>query len=128
MSAAKNKEIIEKVNAAFEKNNPEVFLDNCTDNIKWTMEGDVPRVGKQSVRDFVQNTGGSTIEKLRTTKIIAEGDSAAAYGEMTMNEKGTKVNYSFCDIYTFAGDKITELRSFAVKEKAEAEKDKAAKA
>ncbi|HKP70120.1 MAG TPA: nuclear transport factor 2 family protein [Pyrinomonadaceae bacterium] len=128
MSAANYKAIIEKVNAGFEKNNPEVFLDNCTENVKWTMTGDDTRTGKQSIRDFVKDMGDFKLEKLSTDKIIAEGDSAAAYGEMTMNEKGEKVNYSFCDVYTFEGEKISELRSFAVKQKAVGKKDKSATA
>lgn len=128
MSVANNKAIIKKINAAFEKNDPEVFLDNCLDNVKWTMEGDTTRTGKQTIRDFVNNMGDMKMENLVINKIIADSDSAAAYGEMTMDEKGTRANYSFCDVYTFSGDKIAELHSFVVKQKAIGEKDRAASA
>ena len=128
MSAATNKEIIQKINAAFEQNNPEVFLEQCSDDVKWTMEGDATYNGKQGIRDFMAAAGEMKIEKLTINKIIAEEDSAAAFGEMTMDEKGTRTNYSYCDVYTFAGDKITELRSFVVKQKSEGEQDKAASA
>ena len=128
MSAKNNKEIIRKVNAAFEQNNPEVFLDYCAEDVKWIMAGDDPRTGKQSIREFMATMSDFKLEKLTVDSIIAEDNSAAAYGDMTMNEKGTSVDYSYCDVYTFAGDKITELRSFAVKHKTAGEKDKAASA
>ena len=45
-----------------------------------------------------------------------EGETVAAYGEMTMkNEKGEENNYEFCDIYRFENDKIAQLRSFVIK-------------
>lgn len=128
MSAESNKKIIKDVNAAFEQNNPEVFLDHCSQDVKWFMAGDETRTGKQAISDFVKNTGDMKIEKLTIDKIIADENSAAAYGEMTMDEKGTKTNYSYCDVYTFAADQITELRSFVVKQKSEGEKDKAVSA
>ena len=128
MSVQSNKEIIRKVTAAFERNDPEVFLDYCTDDVKWIMAGDDARTGKQSIRDFMSNMGDFKLEKLTIDSIIAEDDSAACFGEMTVNEKGANVDYSYCDVYRFTGDKIVELRSFAVKHKTAGEADKAASA
>ena len=127
--AANNKEIVEKVNAAFEANKPEVFLDFCSDNINWDMAGDEVRTGKASIREFMASMG-SDMEPptINVTAIISDGDSAACYGDMTMNEKGTENTYSFCDIYRFADDKIIELSSFVVKQKAEGDSEKAASA
>jgi ketosteroid isomerase-like protein len=115
--SAKHKEIIEKVNAGFEKNDPEVFLSFCNEDIKWTMAGDTPKQGKQSVRDWINSMGDDIgPPKINSTAVISEGNNAACYGDMTMREKGEDNKYSFCDVYTFDGDKIAELRSFAVKE------------
>lgn len=36
---ARNKEVIEKVNAAFARNDVEAFLSYCTDDFEWTMVG-----------------------------------------------------------------------------------------
>jgi ketosteroid isomerase-like protein len=127
--SAKHKEIIEKVNAAFSKNDPEVFLGYCTDDVKWSMAGDEPKTGKDTIREWIKSMGPDMgPPKINTTGIISEGDSAACYGDMTMNEKGVENAYSFCDVYTFSGDKITELRSFAVKEKGSGETKKSASA
>jgi len=115
--SAKHKEIIEKVNKGFEKNDAEIFLGFCTDDVQWQMAGDQPKKGKDSVREWINSMGDVGPPKINTTAIISEGDSAACYGNMKMKEKGEENLYSFCDVYTFSGDKITELRSFAVKEK-----------
>ena len=115
--SAKHKAIIEKVNNGFEKNDVETFLDLCTDDVQWQMAGDQPKEGKESIREWIKSMSDMGPPKINTTAIISEGDSAACYGDMTMKEKGEENFYSFCDIYKFSGDKITELRSFAVKEK-----------
>jgi ketosteroid isomerase-like protein len=120
--SAKNKEIIQKVNAAFEANQPETFLDFCAEDITWHMAGDEPRTGKQSIRDFMASMGDMEPPKINVTAMIAEGESAACYGDMTMKEKGTENTYDYCDIYRFKGDKIAELRSFVTKHKAAGEK------
>ena len=129
MAVTTNKEIIEKVNAAFEQNNPEVFLDHCAEDVRWIMAGDDEiRTGKESVREFMASMGDIKLTSLDITAIIAEADSAACYGEMTMDEKGASTAYSYCDVYRFSGDKIAELRSFVVKHKMEGETEQAASA
>ena len=126
--SAKHKEIIEKANAGFEKNDPEVFLGYCSDDVKWTMAGGEPRHGKAAIREWINSMEGMGPPRLNTTGIISDGNSAACYGDMTMQEKGEENFYSFCDIYKFSGDKIVELRSFAVKEKPEGETKRSATA
>lgn len=126
--SAKHKEIIEKSNAGFEKNDAEVFLSFCSDNVEWTMAGDEPKHGKDSIREWIKSMADVGPPKINTTAIISEGNNAAAYGDMTMLEKGETTFYTFCDIYRFDGDKIVELRSFAVKDKPTGESQKTASA
>jgi ketosteroid isomerase-like protein len=126
--SADHKAIIEKVNAGFEKNDPEVFLGFCSDNVQWTMAGEEPKKGKASIREWIKSMEGMGPPQINTTAIISEGDLAACYGDMSMTEKGEDTFYSFCDIYRFSGDKIVELRSFAVKGKPEGESRRTAKA
>ena len=79
-------------------------------------------------REWIKSVPDMGPPKINTTAIISEGNSAACYGDMTMKEKGEENFYSFCDIYRFSGDKIVELRSFAVKEKPEGESQRSATA
>ena len=75
--SAKHKEIIEKVNKGFEKNDAEIFLGFCTDDIKWQMAGDQPKQGKDSIREWIKSMEGMGPPKINTTAIISEGESAA---------------------------------------------------
>jgi ketosteroid isomerase-like protein len=126
--SAKHKEIIEKVNDGFQNNDTETFLGFCTDDFQWQMAGDQPKKGKDTIRAWIASMADMGPPTINTTAIISEGDSAACYGDMTMTEKGEENFYSFCDIYRFSGDKIVELRSFAVKEKPEGESQRSATA
>ena len=126
--SATHKEIIEKVNAGFENNDVETFLGFCADDVQWSMAGDEPKKGKDTIREWIKSMSDMGPPKLNTKAIISEGDSAACYGDMTMNEKGKENFYSFCDIYKFSNGKIVELRSFAVKEKPEGEGQRSASA
>ncbi len=124
----KNKEIIEKSNAAFEANRPEDFLALCAEDIEWQMAGEQPQKGKDAIRKFMSSMGDMEPPKINVTSIISEGDRAACYGDMTMKENGVENTYSYCDIYRFSGDKITELNSFVVKHKPESESSEKAAA
>jgi uncharacterized protein len=117
-----NREIVEKVNAAFSENKPEVFLDHCSDNVEWTIVGDQTLTGKTGIREFMSSMGDAPPPKFTVDEIIASDNSAACYGDMTMADKsGKEADYSFCDVYRFNNGKITSLRSFVVKHKTEGE-------
>jgi uncharacterized protein len=119
--SAKNKEIVEQVNAAFAQNSVEGFLSVCADDVVWTMVGDKTVEGKDAIRQWMASMD---LEPLKFTvdNVIAEGDFVTAHGDMTMKDKdGKAVPYSCCNIYRFRGDKIVELRAFVIKTKAKRE-------
>ena len=118
----KNKEIVEKINQAFTKGNTEGFLEHCADDVVWTMEGEKTTSGKAEIREWMSQMEGSEPPKFTVDKTIAEGDTVACFGEMSMNQPPEAAgDYSYCDVYTFSGDKVKELRSFVVKHKTEGE-------
>jgi ketosteroid isomerase-like protein len=114
--ASNNKAIVEKVNAAFAENNPEVFLENCKDNVAWNMVGDETRTGVETIRTWMKSMGDMEPPKFTVDNLIGEGDIVIANGDMTMkNKEGKDESYSYCDVYKFDGDKIAELTSYVVK-------------
>jgi uncharacterized protein len=117
--AEKNKEIVRQVDAAFGENNLEGFLEHCAEGIKWTMVGEKVVEGKDGIRQFMSEMQGMEPPKITNENIIAEGDSVAANGKMTMKDKnGKTVAYIYCDIYRFQGDKIVGLNSYVIKNEA----------
>lgn len=119
--SAKNKEIVEKVNASFAEGEMEGFLSFCADDLVWTMVGSKTVKGKDAIREWMASMN---IEppKFTVDNIIAEGDFVITHGDMTMKEKdGKTVPYAYCDIYRFTDGKIAELSSFVVKTEGKAE-------
>lgn len=113
--SARNKEIIEKVNAAFARGDTEGFLSFCTDDITWTMVGDRTVKGKDAIRTWMASTPPEP-PSFTVDNVIAEGDFVIARGDMTMKEKdGKPASYAYCDVYRFRGDKIAELNAFVIK-------------
>lgn len=113
--STKNKEVVAQVNAAFEVNDVEKFLSCCTDDVVWTMVGDERVVGKDAIRKWMSSMDAAP-PAFTVDQVIAEGDFAAAHGDMTMKGKdGRPESYSYCDLYRFRGDKVAELRAFVIK-------------
>jgi ketosteroid isomerase-like protein len=119
--SAKNKEIVEKINASFAEGGVEGFLSFCADDVEWTMVGDKSVKGKDAIRKWMASMDVEP-PKFTVDNIIAEGDFVTAYGDMTMKDKdGKDASYSYCDIYRFRGDKIVALSSFVIKTEAKYE-------
>src|SRR4030095_4665124 len=96
-----NKEIVEKVNASFAEGGIEGFLSFCADDVAWTMVGHKTVKGTTAIREWM---AAMDIEppKFTVDNIIAEGDFATAYGDMTMKDKDGKWEpYAYCDVYRF---------------------------
>ncbi len=110
-----NKQIVQEVNEAFNNANPDGFFNHCADDMRWTIVGKEPLIGKEAMRAFMGETKpGATMEVL-TTHIIAEGDKVACTGTMRMqHESGTPYRGAYADIYRFEGGKIAELTSYVV--------------
>lgn len=126
----KNKEIVQKVNAAFAENKMEDFLSLCAEGFEWNLVGEKTIEGKEAVREFLSSMETTDCESPLFTvdKMIAEGDSVICYGDMLMKEKGENVPYSFCDVYQIKNDEIVRLQSFIVKHKTEGENEQKAAA
>jgi ketosteroid isomerase-like protein len=117
MSESK-KDIVKKVNDTFAAGSPDGFLEFCAEDFTWNMVGEPPIKGHDAVRKFMTASGAEMEPpKFTVDKMIEEGDSVVCYGDMSMKEKGVDTAYSYCDVYTFKGDQITELRAFVVKNK-----------
>jgi len=111
----KNKEIVEKVNAAFAEGSAEGFLSLCAEDVEWTMVGDKTVKGKDAIRKRMASMDMEP-PKFTVDNLIAEGEFVTAHGNMTMKDKdGKTVPYSYCDIYRFRDEKIVELSAFIIK-------------
>ena len=113
--SARNKEIVEKVNAAFARGDIEGFLSFCTDDVTFAMVGDKTSKGKDAIRSWMAS-GPKEPPSITVDDAIAEGDIAMARGNMTMkNKEGKPESYAYCDVYRFRGGQIAELTAYVIK-------------
>jgi len=105
-----NKATLEKANLAITQGDHEGFLSHCTEDTEWTFLGDKTLKGKEAVRQYMAE---AYIEppKFKVTNLIAEGDSLAAIGEITLDG----IDYSYCDVWRFRDGKLAELKAFVIK-------------
>lgn len=116
------KDIVVEINESFTRNDTEAFLAHCTEDLVWSMAGEKVASGKSNIREWMGSMGSHEPPVFTTDLLIAEDDVVMCSGNMTMkNAEGVEGNYKYCDIYKFSGDKVTELTSFVVKEKTEAD-------
>ncbi len=121
------KQIVEAINKAFETNDIEGVLAHCTDDFTFAMVGHKAARGKEEARAFMSGMGDSEPPQFTADRIIVAEDAAVCYGDMKMKEEGGQADYSYCDVYTFQGDKVSELRAFVVRhQNADAGAEKAA--
>ena len=114
--AANRKQIVERINEAFAENNLEKVLASCTDDLTWTMVGDSTVRGKAAIREWMASMSPQPPE-FTIQHTVAEGDFVITRGDMMMPEKknGPWIPYTFCDIYRFRGDKVSELTAFVIR-------------
>lgn len=116
----KNIAIVKEINDAFTQNNVEGFLAHCAEDLKWNMAGETEKKGKVAIREWMGQMEGHEPPKFTVDAIFGDGSHVACHGQMTMkNQEGKEGKYSYCDVYTFKSDKVTELRSFVVAHKAD---------
>jgi ketosteroid isomerase-like protein len=103
-----NKAILEAANAAIAQGNYEGFLSFCTDDTKWQFVGDKTLNGKEAVRQWMATEYVEPPLNI-VANLIAEGDFVTALGDLTIkDEDGKAAHYSYCDIWRFRGDKMSQ--------------------
>jgi uncharacterized protein len=114
---SEKKEIVKKLNDAVRANDLDKFLSFFTDNIQWTKVGDKSAKGKQELRKLIEDLGDAPPPSTTNFEaMIAEGDTVAAYGSLTIEiQPEMVVTLAFCDVYHFEGDKIADFKSFVIK-------------
>ena len=110
------KEIVKRLNTVIRENDLEAFLSFFTDDVQWTKVGDKSAKGKEALGRLIQSLGDAQPPStIAFDAMIAEGDTVAAYGTLTIHvQDGKTIVQDFCDIYRFRGDKIFELKAFII--------------
>jgi uncharacterized protein (TIGR02246 family) len=109
-----NKAVLIEANEAITRGDYEGFLAFCTEDTRWTFVGDRTLEGKEAVRRYMAEV--YTEPPVFTVhRMIAEGDSLAAIGEITLKDAdGAPTHHAYCDVWRFRDGLMAELQAYVV--------------
>ncbi|CAA2110149.1 nuclear transport factor 2 family protein [Variovorax paradoxus] len=109
-----HKAILQKANEAITRGDYEGFLAFCTEDTRWTFVGETVLDGKQAVREWMAATYKEP-PRFEVHRLIADGDSLAAVGEITLkDETGKATRSAYCDVWRLRDGKLADLQAFVV--------------
>lgn len=108
-----NKRVLEQANAAITQGDFDGFLRHCTEDTEWTFVGDRTLRGKAEVRRWMEETYKEP-PRFRVERLVADGDSLVAIGEITLVEEGRPADHRYCDVRRLRDGKLAELQAFVV--------------
>jgi uncharacterized protein len=118
--SVKLKNIVQDINASFMEGDTEKFLSLCDENVEWEILGEKAARGKAAIREFMSSVADCAPPQFSVRDIVAEGDVVICHGDMKMtHHTADDQDYAYCDVYHFAGDRVTSLRSYIVQAKKE---------
>jgi ketosteroid isomerase-like protein len=110
-----HKTVVEAYFEGFRRSDHERVLACLTDDVVWDLPGYRHLAGKEAFDGEIENeefTGGPT---LTVDRLIEEGDTVVAIGNgETTHKSGAVHRFAFCDVFTFAGDKVSRVESYLV--------------
>lgn len=92
------KELIKNLTVAFASYNIEKAMNYMDTNVKWTLVGEAPIVGKVQFVAALEKMSHNKAKTLTIESILTHGKEAAVHGEMLMEDRTV---FGFSDFYEF---------------------------
>jgi ketosteroid isomerase-like protein len=112
---SRRKDVVETYFDGFRRSDHEQILACLTDDVAWDLPGHAHLRGKDAFDQEIENEEfvGSPI--LTVDRVVEEADAVVAIGNGEATQKsGERHRFAFCDVFTFAGDKICRVESYLV--------------
>ena len=109
------KDVVETYFEGFRRSDHERILACLTDDVVWDLAGHAHLAGKDAFDREIENDEFVGSPTLTVDRLIEEGDAVVAVGDgETTHRSGELRRFAFCDVFTFAGDKIRRVESYVV--------------
>jgi uncharacterized protein len=110
-----NKEIVRKLNRAFESDDAEAILSCLADDIRWDVAGHFTAIGKEEFRQQIHNEAFVGAPRITIINDIAEGDYVAVEGRVESRMKsGAPFKAVFHNTYSLENRKVKAMTSYVV--------------
>jgi uncharacterized protein len=113
MSARKG--VVEEYFEGFRQGDHGRILACLTDDVAWDLPGYAHLTGKDAFDREIENDEFTGRPTLRVDRLIEEDVAVVAIGDGSATRKdGDTHHFAFCDVFTFAGDRIRRVESYLV--------------
>ena len=109
------KAVVETYFDGFRRSDHQQILSLLTDDVVWDLPGHTHLAGKDAFDQEIENDDFVGTPALTVDRMIEEGDTVVALGNgETTHKSGEVRRFAFCDVFTFAGDKVRRVESYLV--------------
>lgn len=110
-----HKEIVGTYFDGFRSSDHVQILACLTDDVAWDMPGYTHLTGKDAFDRAIESDEFVGSPTLTVDRMIEEGDAVVAIGDGEATGQGGELHrFAFCDVFTFAGDKVCRVESYLV--------------
>lgn len=99
MAAVDTRTFIQQANDAFAHHDIAFFETNVANDVRWTMVGAPPIVGRAAFLAEIETMEEGPAPDLSITNMVVEDGAAVVEGIMTIEESGLAKTYAYCDVY-----------------------------
>jgi ketosteroid isomerase-like protein len=114
-SSSPRKEVVETYFEGFRRSDHDQILACLTDDVAWDLPGYTHLTGKEAFDQEIENDEFVGSPTLTVDRLIEGADAVVAIGNGETTHKSGEVHrFAFCDVFTFAADKIRRVESYLV--------------
>jgi uncharacterized protein len=109
------KDVVATYIEGFRRGDHERILACLTDDVVWDLPGYRSLSGRDAFNKEIQNEEFVGTPTLSVDRLVEEGDTVVAIGSGAASRRGGELHrFAFCDVFTFAGDRIGRVESYLV--------------
>ncbi len=109
------KRLVQTYMDGFRRSDHRQVLGCLSDDVVWDLQGHARLVGKEAFDGEIENEAFKGSPTLEVDRLIEEEGTVVAIGAgASMHRSGTVHRFTFCDVFTFAGDVISRVESYVV--------------
>jgi uncharacterized protein len=112
---SRRKEVVDAYFDGFRRSDHEQILACLTDDVVWDLPGFAHLEGKDAFDQEIENEEFVGSPTLTVDRMVEESDTVVAIGDGEATHKsGERRRFVYCDVFTFAGDKVSRVESYLV--------------
>ena len=108
-------DVVDTYIEGFRRSDHKMILNCLTDDVIWDLKGYKWLQGKDAFDDEIENDASEGPPTLTINRMVEQGDTVVAIGDGEGGLKnGDRFYFTFCDVFTFVGDRISRLETYQV--------------